>query len=138
MASPTVISKQPLPSPYAKKGPYVTKLAPEEEAKFQAWVKANKIPWQDSPTADYDMRGYFKAMLAGNQLAKTQVSQFDGKTHFPDTYKTPYHKTFSNESMYALPTAPKWVDNRLTDSRGRVIADETPKQAPQIKAGKSK
>lgn len=136
MASPTLTPKAPLPSPYAKKGPYVTKLSPEEEAKFVQWVKANKVPWEDIPNADYDMRGYYKALQSGDPSVRQKLSGFDGKMHFPDTYKTPYHKTFSNESIYALPTAPRWVGNKLVDRLGRVIADETPKPLPTATTSK--
>src|SRR4249920_2203507 len=88
----------PTASKYAKPGSYTTKLPRPDEAKFQQWVKTNNVPWQDSPTADYDMRGYWKAQQGGDPNAKQA-----GNLHFPDTYKTPYHKTFSNESKYALP-----------------------------------
>lgn len=111
----------PTASPYAKPGPYTTALPAQQEAGFQSWVKQNKIPWQDSPTADYDMRGYYKAQQAGDPNAKQA-----GNMHFPDTYKTPYHATFSNESQYATPDAPRWNGNRLIDKKGNVIADETP------------
>ena len=104
----------------AKPGPYVTKLAPQEEQQFQSWVKQNNVPWQDSPTADYDMRGFWKAAQAGDPNAQQAAN-----SHFPDTYKTPYHKTFSNESKYATSSAPHWDGDRLIDSSGKVIADET-------------
>lgn len=93
---------------YAKPGPYVTPLEPAEEAKFEKWVKDNKIPWKDSPNSDYDMRGYWKAMVAGDKYAHTEINKQDHKPHYPDTWKTPYHKTFSNESQYALPNAGHW------------------------------
>jgi GGDEF domain-containing protein len=108
---------------YAKQGPYKTDLAPDKETAFQTWVKTNNVPWQDTPNADYDMRGYWQAMVAGN--AKQSKNQNDGKMHFPDTWKTPYHKSFSNESQYALPNAPKWNDkDQLIDSTGKVVFDE--------------
>ncbi|MGH7240009.1 MAG: hypothetical protein ACREHG_08075, partial [Candidatus Saccharimonadales bacterium] len=34
---------------WSKPGAYVTKLSPQDEQKFQQWVKANKPPWQDTP-----------------------------------------------------------------------------------------
>lgn len=105
------------PTPY----PYQTVLEPSQEANFQSWVKQNKVPWQDTPTADYDMRGYYKAMQSGDPLAR-QASNM----HYPDTYKTPYHKTFSNESKYATQDAPSWQGNRLVDNRGNIVADENP------------
>lgn len=112
-----------------------TKLTPTEEIEFQTWVhhknipsntpKGEEDPMFTAPDNDYDMRGFWKAQQEGNPLAQ------QGKNlHFPDTYKTPYHKTFSNESIYATPDAPHWEDNRLIDKTGKVIADETP-QTPQ-------
>jgi GGDEF domain-containing protein len=115
--------------PNAKPGPYKTSLPPDQEQGFQSWVKQNKVPWQDTPNADYDMRGYYKAMQSGDVNAQQKQSGFDGKMHFPDTYKTPYHKTFSNESQYATPDAPHWDGDRLIDKGGKVVADETPKRS---------
>ena len=94
---------------HAKPGPYVTNLHPDDEKKFQSWVKENKIPWKESPTSDYDMRGFWKASSSGTPYAKR-----DPQTkHFPDTWKTPYHETFSNESKYALPTAGHWEGEKF-------------------------
>lgn len=118
-------------SAWDKPGPYVTKLSPKEEKQFQQWVKANKIPWQDTPTADYDMRGYWKATLTGG--AKRSRSKFDNTMHFPDRWKTPYDATFSNQSMYAQPTAPKWVGDKLIDDKGKLIVDETPRKSVTVK-----
>lgn len=117
-------------SQYAKPGPYKTQLAPQEESQFQQWVKQNNVPWQDTPTADYDMRGYWRAMASGK--AKQSLNANDKTMHFPDTYKTPYHKSFSNESMYALPNAPKWNEqDQLVDSKGHVVFDERATNQPQ-------
>lgn len=99
-------------SSYAKPGPYTTRLNPDEESRFQQWTKSSKIPWQDSPTADYDMRGYWRAQQSGNPQAKQDAAT----GHFPDTWKTPYHKTFSNESMYANDAAPHWEGDKLVPS----------------------
>jgi hypothetical protein len=107
-----------------------TQLNPQDEAKFQQWVKDKKVPWQDSPFADYDMRGYYQAQQSGDPNAKQNLSGFDQTMHFPDTYKTKYHKTFSNESKYALPNAPSWQGDRLVDEKGNVVADETPQAQP--------
>lgn len=110
---------------YAKSGPYKTQLAPEKEAQFQTWVRANNVPWRDTPTADYDMRGYWQAMVSGDKNAKQSLNKNDNKPHYPDTWKTPYHKSFSNESKYARPNAPKWNDkDQLVDSSGKVVFDE--------------
>lgn len=98
-------------------------LSNTDEQKFQQWVSENKIPWQDEPKADYDMRGFWKAMVSGDPNATRAAN-----LHFPDTYKTPYHKTFSNESKYATQDAPHWEGNKLISKDGKVIADETPKK----------
>ena len=109
---------------------YKTPLSPDDEKKFQAWVKANNVPFDDSPTSDYDMRGFWKAAQEGDSDASTAVSKFDGKIHFNDKFKTPFHKTFSNESQYATSDAPHWEGDKLIDKDGNVVADETPpKQA---------
>lgn len=107
------------PRPDALPGPYTTQLPAEDETKFQSWVKENKVPWQDHPQSDYDMRGYWQAQQSGDPEAK----QAENK-HFPDTYKTPYHKSFSNESKYATDAAPKWKGNKLVDKNGSVVFDE--------------
>lgn len=114
-------------SPYAKQGKYQTDLSPQDEANFQDWVRQNHIPFDPGPKSDYDMRGFYQSMQRGDPQAKTAVSGFDGMPHFPDTYKTPYHRTFSNESQYALPNAPHWDGDRLLSESGQVVADETPK-----------
>jgi hypothetical protein len=107
---------------------FATQLPPDQESQFQNWVQANNVPFDPSPYADYDMRGFYQALLGNDPRATTAVSQFDGRLHFPDTWKTPYHRTFSNESIYAMPDAPHWSGDRLIGRDGSVIADETPKQ----------
>ncbi len=100
--------------------PYSTPLNPIQEQQFQQWVVSNRIPWQDTLRADYDMRGYWKAQQSGDPNATQAANQ-----HFPDTYKTPYHATISNESQYAPPGAPAWNGDKLMTPAGRVVADET-------------
>lgn len=110
---------------YAKPGPYVTDLNPDEEARFQQWVKAKKVPFDPSPDSDYDMRGYWKDVVAKGR-SETAVNQYDQQLHFPDTYKTPYHKSFSNESKYATDQAPHWVGNRylIDPASGTPVYDD--------------
>jgi hypothetical protein len=113
---------------YAKPGAAVTKLDPATEKAFQEWVQKNKIPsttdsGKPDPTfaaADntYDMRGYFMAWKHGKVKP-------DGT--FPETWKTPSNASFSGESQYALPTAPKWKGNQLIDSKGNVVFDKDAK-----------
>jgi hypothetical protein len=111
---------------YAKPGTYTTQLNPGDEAQFQQWVKQNRIPWQDTPNADYDMRGYWQARQRGDRLA-----QQDQKTrHFPDKWKTPYHSTFSRESQYALPTAGHWEGQTFVPPNGNDQAAQAPAAAP--------
>jgi hypothetical protein len=128
-SQPSPFIPAPAQAASAKLGPYKTILQPLQEMQFQDWVKANKIPFDDSPASDYDMRGFYQAALSGDPNAQTSRSAFDGLIHFPDTYKTPYHKTFSSESKYATPNAPSWQGNQLIDKMGRVVADErTPQE----------
>jgi len=119
----------------AKPGPYQTQLPLTDEMKFQQWVKTNRIPFIDSSTADYDMRGFWQALQRGDPRARTAVNPFDKQIHFPDVWKTPYHQSFSVESQYATPHAPRWVGDdqtgwMLVDRLGNIIKDErTAKQA---------
>jgi hypothetical protein len=113
----------------AQPGPYQTRLPSGDETRFQKWVKQNQIPFDNSPTADYDMRGFWQAAQQGNPVASTAVSPFDHRIHYPDIWKTPYHRSFSNESMYATPNAPHWVGDdqngyALVDNQGHIVSDE--------------
>ena len=141
-AQPTQAAKPPLPPGYydadadqsqqdrpkwaefAKPGPYKTELPPQDEQKFQSWVKQNKIPFEnDTETSDYDMRGFWKAQQAGDPEAKRAAN-----LHFPDTYKTPYHETFSNESKYALPSAGHWEGDTFVPPSSAAAVDELTRQ----------
>lgn len=88
-----------------------TPLSPQDELAFQMWAKMTDAPI----TPDYDMRGYWLSGASG---------QDPTSHHYPDTYKTPLHKTFSDESVYATPDAPHWYGDVLIDKQGRVVADE--------------
>lgn len=115
-------------SQYVKPGAhsYNTALAAPDEKKFRDWVTQNKIPFDPSAkVSDYDMRGFWKALQAGDPKAKAAVDQNDGKIHYPDFWKTPYHATFSNESQWAKPGAPHWTaDDRLVTSEGATLFDD--------------
>lgn len=113
-----------IPSAPRPPGPaFQTRLSPQEETQFQDWVRMNKIPWQDTPVADYDMRGFWRGMMQG------RVERNPETMHFPDVYKTPFHQTFSNESQYAYPGAPRWEQagerwRLISPATGRVIKEE--------------
>lgn len=107
------------PASLSKPNLYNTQLNPVEELQFQQWIKANKIPWIDSPDSDYDMRGFWKAMQSGDPNARRAAN-----LHFPDTFKTPWHHSISNESIYASPDAPSWKGSQLVDKNGNVVWDE--------------
>jgi len=114
---------------YAKPAPangYQTTLTPDEEAGFQKWVKTNNVPFDPSPTSDYDMRGFYRGLMNGDPNAKTGQNANDGKLHFSDFWKTPYHKSFSAESQYADPTkAPSWNEkDQLVLPNGQIVFDE--------------
>lgn len=105
--------------------PWMTKLQPWEEAMFRLWVKANKIPFDpNNAVADYDMRGYWKALISGDPKAKQSAST----GHFPDTWKTPFHQSFSNESIYRTPNAPHWEKDKLVPFKG--FATRVPENQP--------
>jgi len=107
---------------WAKRGSYQTKLSPRQEQEFQGWVWKNKIPYYlhfppDQSMQDYDMRGFWKDMKAGDLEAKQDPTTL----HFPDKYKTPYHESFSNQSKYATPEAPSWTGDYLFDKNNNLV-----------------
>lgn len=113
----------------------------DKEGEFRKWVTANKVPFDlnsQSPQ-DYDMRGYWQAAttpgawqalqdqgkIDPTMQPGTKVDPNDGKPHYPDYWKTPYHETFSNESEYATPDAPRWNDkDQLVAPDGSVVFDD--------------
>jgi hypothetical protein len=106
---------------YAKPGPYETALNPIEEQRFRDWVAKNDIRFNpDTKQQDYDMRGYYKALQDGKVKRRESNEE-----HFPDTFKTPYHESFSSESRYATPDAPRWIEGKLTDKNGKVLFVDT-------------
>ena len=88
----------------------VTRLTPEEEREFQAWVAANQITDVDHPQSFYDYRGFWKDPVARQQWTRG--------AHFPDTWKQHGHPTFSVESVYARHPwdAGRWVDETFIPS----------------------
>lgn len=118
---------------WSKPGNYRTDLGDQEPA-FQKWVQDNKVPFDVKKTGpdDYDMRGFWKGAQTGDPHASTAPNPNDGQIHYDDKWKTPYHKSFSNESQWAQPNAPSWNDkDQLIDpSNGGVVYDEkAPTQA---------
>jgi len=111
---------------YAKpSNSYVTRLDPAAQQEFGLWVQQNKIPYDPSPASDYDMAGFYQALKANDPRATTAINVNDHRLHFPDYWKTPYHQSFSNESRWALPTAPRWNESdQLVLPNGQVVFDE--------------
>ncbi len=92
-------------APFAKPGPYQTRLPPALEKQFRRWVKGAGVAFNpDDPYEDYDMRGYWEDH--GGATGKAPAGNF-----YTDTYKTPYGTTFSNQSKYATANNPfHWKD----------------------------
>lgn len=110
---------------------WITKLDPKAEASYQKWAKG---VGQDPNGKDYDLRGYYKDIVSKGQNQQA-LNPSDNKMHFPDTYKTPLHESFSGESRYADPkkNPPAWAGNdkegwKLTGKDGKVYKDESVKQ----------
>jgi hypothetical protein len=117
----------PSPSPYAaSNAPPLTRLSPLDELAFRQWVKEKSIPFDpNAAQADYDMRGFYQGLQQQNPRAVSAVNANDGRLHFPDYWKTPLHQTFSGESRFAGPVAPKWNDqDQLISPGGRILFDE--------------
>lgn len=104
---------------------YTTRLNPQSEAQFRAWVAANKVPFDPSAKInDYDMRGFWLALQSKDPAAVSAVNPYDKRIHYPDRWKTPYHETFSAESQWAQPGAPSWNKlDQLVMPSGEVVFD---------------
>ena len=109
---------------------YNTQLTPQEEVEFRQYLTQHdpldlgrKDFNPDAHVQDYDMRGWWKAMKAGDEKAKLVIDPDDGWKHRNDYWKTPYHQTFSADSQWAGKTAPKWKGNKLIAPNGKVIFD---------------
>jgi hypothetical protein len=99
----------------------------EKEQEFQRWVTANKVPFDPNVNGpqDYDMRGFWAALMAGDPRASSAIDPNDQRLHYPDYWKTPYHETFSNESQWATPNAPQWNDkDQLVAPDGTILFDD--------------
>ncbi len=105
---------------------YNTKLPPLEEMQFRQWLSENHVPFNaDAALTDYDMRGFYQASRQGQPGVSTQVNPNDNLLHYPDRFKTPIHRSFSNESQWAGASAPQWInDSQLASPNGRIVFDE--------------
>ena len=92
---------------------------------FQQWVSQNRVPFDPSPQADYDMRGFWRALQAKDPRAVSGMNANDGMLHYPDYWKTPYHQSYSGESKWNTTGSPMWNEQgQLIDKGGRVVFDE--------------
>lgn len=71
-----------------------TDLSADDEAQFQQWTSDNNLSDVDHPDSHYDYRGFWKETNGAPHPPGAQM-------HFPDTYKTHGHPTFSVESKYS-------------------------------------
>lgn len=85
-------------------GVEIPDLNPDEESAFEAWAKKNKIRDPMNPLHHYDHVSAFRMGVNRGE-----------EGHFPDTYKTPGHETFSNESQYYKPgmKAGRWEGDKF-------------------------
>jgi hypothetical protein len=106
--------------------PYNTPLPPIEEGFFRDWLQQNKVPFNaDAPVTDYDMRGFWQGLKQGHPRAVSEVDPNDNRMHYPDYWKTPLHETFSNQSQWALPSAPQWnAQDQYVSPGGRILFDD--------------
>lgn len=102
---------------------YITPLSLDDQIKFLEWVSSNNVPYDPSPNSDYDMQGYWKSIQGKNY--SPEINKNDGMPHYPDTFKTPYHRTFSSESVFSTPGAPSWNKlDQLVLPDGTIVFDE--------------
>lgn len=109
---------------------YKTKLTQEEEQQFLNWYKTvaltnNLDPNPDHPDHHYDYRGFWKNSSDQDRFA---TSLMGWNKHFPDTYKTPLHPTFSDQSIYSneFMKGGHWNGDEFVDSEWTKSRDYTP------------
>lgn len=109
---------------------YKTKLTQEEEQQFLNWYKTvaltnNLDPNPDHPDHHYDYRGFWKNSSYQDRFA---ISLMGWDKHFPDTYKTPLHPTFSDQSIYSneFMKGGHWNGDGFVDSEWTKSRDYTP------------
>lgn len=105
---------------------YNTALPLLDEFQFRNWLQQNGVPFNpDAKMTDYDMRGFYQAAQQQQPGISTAVNPNDHLLHYPDRFKTPLHQSFSNESQWAGPNAPRWInDSQLATPGGRIVFDE--------------
>lgn len=110
----------------AHMAPWNTPLPPAEEQLFRRWLQGNNVPFDpDARVSDYDMRGFWQGLHQGHPRAISAIDPNDRRMHYPDYWKTPLHETFSADSQWALPTAPKWNEqDQLITPGGRIQFDD--------------
>ena len=103
-----------------------TQLPMMDELQFRNWVAQNNVPFDpNAGPSDYDMRGFYQAAQQQQPGVTTAINPIDNMVHYPDRFKTPMHRSFSNESQWAGPNAPVWIDDaRLALPNGRIVFDE--------------
>jgi len=110
---------------YIKPGEHVynTPLTPEAEQAFRGWIGQNKVPFNpEAGVTDYDMRGFWLGLQNQDPRAVSAIDPHDRRLHYPDYWKTPLHQTFSADSQWATPDAPRWTpEGRLIDRQGNVL-----------------
>jgi hypothetical protein len=115
--------------PAPNNGSYITQITdPKVMDDFVKWVQLQKVRynlWAPERTQDYDMPGYYQALVGKDPKAIRA-----GTGHYPDYWKTPYHESFSADSKYADPNLdpPKWSTQNgqdvLKDSTGKIYYQE--------------
>jgi hypothetical protein len=132
--------------PYLAPGPtsvqqgapsYNTALHPLDEMAFRQWLVDKKVPFDpNAKVTDYDMRGFWRGLGQGDPRAVSAIDPNDGRMHYPDTWKTPLHQTFSADSQYAGTTAPQWTpEDKLVSPGGRVLFDDRAPRTPKTQLG---
>lgn len=100
---------------------YQTKISPQDEDAFRLWLVHEGVPFDPNQrNPDYDMRGYWESTV--KRGIEDQQDKATG--YFPDTWKTPFHRSFSNESIYAPMDAPHWEGKKLIDKHGELVYNE--------------
>ncbi len=118
--------------PFMEQQSLNTALQQPQEWQFRQWLQDNNVPFNpNAGVTDYDMRGFWQGMMQGHPMARSAIDPNDGLMHYNDYWKTPTHERFSDQSQWAKPGAPTWInDNQLAGQNGRILYDDQKAQLP--------
>jgi hypothetical protein len=70
----------------------------------ESWIKANKVPFDDSPTSDYDMRGFWKSAQEAIQTLVQQSASLMAESISMTSLRRRFIERFRTKASTQPPT----------------------------------